>query len=60
MGLAFPPKRIRYSSEPIDGESLRRKQDHCDLDDDQFPGLRDDAERNNEGGRPCRRMAYPE
>ena len=54
------PKRIGYTGEPIDCECLHRKQDHCDLDDDEFFGVGDDAERNDESRRSCRRMAYSE
>src|ERR1039457_3027641 len=45
---------------PIDRESLGRKQDHCDFNNDEFFGLGDDAERNDEGRGSCGRMAYPE
>jgi hypothetical protein len=53
------PKRIRYTGEPIDCESLHRKQDHCDLDNEEFVGLRNDTERDNERRRSRRGMAYP-
>ena len=59
-GIAVPPKGIGHSRKPIDGESLCRKQDHRDFNDDEFFGLGDDAERNDEGRGSRRRMAYPE
>jgi hypothetical protein len=57
-GLAIPPKWVRSSGEPIDSQSLRRKQNNCCLDNDEIFGLRDDAERNNESSRTRRRTAY--
>ena len=60
FGLVIPPKWIRDPGEPIDSQGLRRKQENCYLDDDEFFWLRDDAERNDESGRPSRRMAYAE
>ena len=53
------PRWIGNPRKPIDRESLHRKQDHCHFNDDEFFGLRDDAERNDEGRGSCRRMAYP-
>src|ERR1035438_7472032 len=58
--LSLSPGRVGYSSEPIDGECLDRKQDHCDLDNDKLFGLRDDAERNDESRCSRRRMTYSE
>src|ERR1039458_1388073 len=58
--LSLFPNGIGYPREPIDREGLNRKQDHCDLDNDQLFGLRNDAERNDESGRSRRRMTYPQ
>jgi len=56
----IPPKWIRYSGEPIDSQSLRREKKNRGLDDDEFFGLTNDAERNDESSRSRRRMAHPE
>ena len=57
---SIPPEGIRYTGEPIDCESLHRKQDHRSLDNEQFFGLRNDAQRNDERRSSRRRMAYPQ
>ena len=58
--LLLAPNRIGYTSNPVDCESLHRKQDYGDLDNDQLLGLRDHAERNDESRRSRRRMTYPQ
>lgn len=59
-GIAVSPKGIGQSRKPIDGESLGGEQDHGSLDDDKLFGPGDDAERNDERSRSCRRMAHAE
>src|SRR5450631_168060 len=58
--LLLAPNGIGYTSNPIDCESLHRKQDYGDLDNDKLLGLRDDAERTDESRGPRRRMTYPQ
>ena len=43
------PQGIGHPRKAIDCESLCRKQDHCDFNDDELSELGDDAERNDEG-----------
>ena len=59
-GIVLSPQGIGHPRKPIDCESLCRKQDHCDFNDDELFGLGDDAERNDEGRSPSGWMAYPE
>jgi hypothetical protein len=54
--LVVPPKGIRQPRKPIDCKSLRCKKYNCNLDNDEFFRLGDDAKRNDESRRSCRRM----
>src|SRR5208283_5953154 len=59
-GIVLSPQGIGHPRKAINCESLRRQQDHRDLNDDEFFGLGDDAERHDESGSSGRWMAYPE
>ena len=59
-GLVRVPKRIGEASEAVNGPCLRDKEEDGDFNDDEFARLRNDAERNDERGGPCGRVAHPE
>ena len=52
-GIVLSPQGIGHPRKAIDCESLCRKQDHSDFNDDEFSGPGDDAERNDEGCCPA-------
>src|SRR5665213_2343056 len=58
--LLFSPKRIRQPGEPVDCESLHRKQDHRDFDDREFSRHGDDTQRDDKGRRSRGRVAHLE
>ena len=60
LGLVLAPNGVGYAGKPIDCESLDRKQNHGDLDDNKLLGLRNDAERNDESRRSRWWMTYPQ
>jgi hypothetical protein len=60
LRLVLAPKGVGYAGKPIDCESLHRKQNHGDLDDNKLLGLRNDSKRNDESRRSRGWMTYPQ
>src|SRR5438067_13676822 len=50
------PQRIRDTSQAVDGEGLEGEEQDGDHEEDELPGLVEDAQGNNKGGGSGRRM----